>query len=449
MPDLNCEISYPGAISIASADYTLLHGIAPGVVRMSCNAVDDVALGGTVTLGDGRQRLVLTGCRVDRCEIDASSSGYTATLYLFDKRWRWKLGQINGHYNEPSPRIYDVPRVVAPGQQAGNQPATEPPEKLPDIQEPTRKNARDLAKLLLETMGERTYDIAAIPSNDYPEVKWEAAVPAVELQNLAERYGCRVVYRPDVDGVLIAKLGVGAQLPDGLLDSDNLGIDPPEPPGRIVVYGAPVRYQVRFELEAVGLDFDGVVRPIDDLSYTPAQGWESAGPPFPFSPGTQFLDPPQNPRSPLRKPRPSSAQPSPRPLSRRPSPAWRTLSTSGTTSKGAARGQPRALTWHTPNASKLRSLPASAPWATSSGAWLSAGTSPSSVLQNARAPHALRATTGLWGAKSPLPTDPLSHASSNSSPLQKAPTRLGAKHAKHSTSYPERRRARALLRPVA
>ncbi len=154
---------------------------------------------------------------------------------------------------------------------------------------------RALCKLLLEKMGERIYDISKIPNNDWPEKNWVGANPAQELQAIAEQYGCRVVYNPQTDGVYLYKLGEGAQLPDaapGLISSDQIEIDPPEPPGKIVVLGAEIKYQVRFLLEAVGLDFDGRVKLLDELSYTPKLGWDRFySIPWRFIQAQDFRDP--------------------------------------------------------------------------------------------------------------------------------------------------------------
>jgi len=284
MPNLRCEISFPGAASIQSATYTLQHGISPGLITIVCNpGLGGLAPTGPVTFGDGQRSMTIPNCRVEAGEFKADTGGQTITVRLFDRRWMWRYGVIFGHWNVPCPRLADVPKINESGTQTGNQANVAPDEDLPPIQQGTKKSARRLCELCLEAMGEKRYDIRNIPENDYPEVNWDAANPAQELQSLAERYGCRVVYNPIRDNVTLAVLGVGIPMPDappGFIASDGITVDPPEPPGRIVVYGAPIRYQVRFTLEAVGLDFDGRVKLLDDLSYKPAGGWRSKSPPF-------------------------------------------------------------------------------------------------------------------------------------------------------------------------
>lgn len=295
MAMLRCEVSFPGAASIQSATYTLQHGISPGLITIVCNpGIGGLATTGHVTLGDGQRSITIPNCRVEAGEFRGDTGGQTITVRMFDRRWMWRFGEIRGHWNVPVPRIADVPKIVKGGTQAGNQATVAPDEDLPPIQEGTKKSARRLCELCLEAMGERRFNVRNIPENDYPEVNWDSANPAQELQALAERYGCRVIYNPLTDSVTLAVLGVGIPIPDappGLLASDGISIDPPEPPGRIVVYGAPIRYQLRFTLEAVGLDFDGRVRPIGELSYVPARGWPYGVPPFNFKTDSIFAAP--------------------------------------------------------------------------------------------------------------------------------------------------------------
>ena len=283
MPNLRCEISFPGAASIQSATYTLQHGISPGLITIVCNpGLGGLATTGPVTFGDGQRSITIPNRRVEAGEFRGDTSGQTITVRMFDRRWMWRFGEIRGHWNVPVPRIADVPKITEDGTQAGNQSTIANDEDLPPIQEGTKKNARRLCELCLEAMGERRFNVKNIPDNDYPEVNWDSANPAQELQALAERYGCRVIYNPLTDSVTLAVLGLGIPIPDappGLLASDGVSIDPPEPPGRIVVYGAPIRYQLRFTLEAVGLDFDGRVKPLDELSYKPLGGWATKTPP--------------------------------------------------------------------------------------------------------------------------------------------------------------------------
>jgi hypothetical protein len=126
-------------------------------------------------------------------------------------------------------------------------------------------------------MGEKTWDVTAIDPKAYPAVEWDFENPARALQALAERFGCRVVYRWDTDSVLLARQGVGGPLPQGSVLYDSPSITPKPVPKKIIVASDYIRYQMRFNLEPVGMEFDGSWKPIDQLSYRPKDGWRMQG----------------------------------------------------------------------------------------------------------------------------------------------------------------------------
>ena len=95
-----------------------------------------------------------------------------------------------------------------------------------------------------------------------------------ELERLCHELSCRVVLHLN-GSVTIESLGVGAALPSlPSIMENSLDVDPPNQPDSILVFGDRSIYQTRIPLEAVGKDIDDTILPIDDLSYTPAGGWE-------------------------------------------------------------------------------------------------------------------------------------------------------------------------------
>lgn len=301
---LRNTINFPGLESPVTGTYTLQHGTRPGFAVIDCNPVDleQLEMSGTVELGDGNTSLYIPNCRIDSADLTRDTSGVFIRLYLLDRRWKWAYYTISGHYNEPVPRVFTIrPVPLIDGkrpQNPGDQPApTDDPSitgELPSIQKITQRSARELGKLLFDKLGEKRYSVSALPDNDYPEVKWEVANVANELDNLCERYGCRVAYNPMTDTAGVVRLGIGGDLPSPGPGEDGgltVGLDPPDPPKRIAIYTAPMEYQVMFELEAVGLDLDNRVRPLNELSYKPAEGWEYFEPPAVFTASTVFNRP--------------------------------------------------------------------------------------------------------------------------------------------------------------
>ena len=260
MPDFPQGIAtFPGAEAIESASYTRSHGITPSVCTLRLLPQRDfTARDGTLEFNFGNVRLVFPDCRVDQQSLQRDpSSGEVWALSIFDRRWKWAFagsrGPLSGHYNW----LGDDAR----------------PEKA------YKRRPQELARLCLDAMGERGYDVSEMPNDFYPEVDWDNANPAQSLADLAEKCGCRVVLALD-NTVRVCRTGFGRTLPlDDDVLSDSLTIDPPERPDALRVV-CPQWYQCRFALEAVGLDIGYKIVPIDELSYKPAGGWERSNPPY-------------------------------------------------------------------------------------------------------------------------------------------------------------------------
>lgn len=75
------------------------------------------------------------------------------------------------------------------------------------------------------------------------------------------------------NAVHLAKVGVGAALPTANLMERGDTISSVVAPDSIQIVCAPTRFQMDFPLYPVGLDTDGTIRPINNLSYKPAAGW--------------------------------------------------------------------------------------------------------------------------------------------------------------------------------
>jgi hypothetical protein len=172
------------------------------------------------------------------------------SLSIKDRRWAWKFGTpISGRYNLRN----------ADG----------------SIWSPSLATPQELASLLLDAMGEEEYDVSALPNDSRPEVHWDYANPATELNNLVTPLGCRIVLDNE-DFVSIQVAGQGADLPI-TEDSRTIdyGIDPPDKPDALLFVAARTRYETAFTLQAVGEEIDGSIVPIANLSYAPANSWGS------------------------------------------------------------------------------------------------------------------------------------------------------------------------------
>jgi hypothetical protein len=251
MPHPAATVSFPGIASAAiiGADYTLGHGITPGVcnlrVVLGANIRADV---GELVFRFDDVKLAFPDCALKSGSLKLGRSGHVWTLQILDRRWKWEFGSISGQYN-----VRDDDGKLDP--------------RLP------QKTPQELARLLLEAMNETGYDVSALPNEPRPEVSWNAANPAKELAELCESLGCRVVLGTD-NKVSIRRTGAGRELPDGgLAMNSGVGIERTIAPDELWIMFGPSVFQSKLRLEAVGEETDGSILPIDKLSYRPDEGW--------------------------------------------------------------------------------------------------------------------------------------------------------------------------------
>lgn len=249
-----CVVEFPGVLIPYGAEYTLSHGIQPGVATVECAPIAGFGAGGGNLvfrdLDPPFATIVLWDCKVDRHSIRMSADGRKWILSIWDRRWKWQYGGVSGKYN------FDF---------------REGPPKLDPNHEQT---PQQLAILCLLAMGEVGFDVLDLPNASRPPVDWDHRNPAQALAELAESLGCVVVLQLD-NTVALRRVGAGAALPifnQGVYGpmQDTLTIDPPERPDGLLVVGRLV-YQEDFELEAIGQDTDGEWKPIEELSYTPVR----------------------------------------------------------------------------------------------------------------------------------------------------------------------------------
>lgn len=246
-------MTFPGVSQVLRGDYTLSAGISPSTAALEvAPQAEPFAESGPLQITFGRTRITFPDCRIADAFIPTGSSGTIITLTVLDRRWKWAFGQISGIYNAR----------LASGK----------------IQDGTEKTPRELAKLLLDAMGERGYTVAELPDESRPETNWTHDNPASLLAELCDSLGCRIVLGLD-NRVSIRRVGYGRQLPQYQTRQTNgHGVDPPERPDSLLIVASPTRFETKFRLEAVGQDRDGTISPIDDLTYSPSGGWAEQHP---------------------------------------------------------------------------------------------------------------------------------------------------------------------------
>lgn len=258
------NVSYPGIAQIQSATIRMGHGHTPDGFQLvlapqPSNSPLEI---GTLRLEYNNETLDFPDCRVDQASFSFDLSGNLIAMTILDRRWRWQFGRISGEYN-----IRREDGTIKTNPQAAPALAVENTERTP----------QQLAVLCLQAASEPIAPdaVAELPNDVRPYVNWDVDNPMASLAALAETLGCRIVLNPLDNLVRVRKVNVGAALPTENLMRFGSSADYFDSPDQIAVLMGYVRFQHDFELEAVGLDVDGNVKLIDDLSYAPADGWGS------------------------------------------------------------------------------------------------------------------------------------------------------------------------------
>lgn len=254
----------PAAGKILSGSYTLSSGITPSIVSLECIPfAGEIAPVSDVVFADGATTLTLKDCRIVGAPKPSRSSGGTIWhVQLMDRRWRWKYGVATGQWNR------EINQILKGVSQDDTVPYSIETDEI------ITRSARDLGGELLDVMGEVGYDIAKLPADDFPEIDWDNENPAKALANLCDLYNLLICYDPGGGGVKLCEKGDGQDLPkDDSMLSDDIATVAPEKPKTLRGLCGRRQYEVELRLEPVGVDADGKIKHIDNLSYKPAGGW--------------------------------------------------------------------------------------------------------------------------------------------------------------------------------
>ncbi len=244
---------FSGIQGLLKGSFALTDDVQPSLATIYIPPQDNpLPAIGDFIVSYGGQQILFPQCRVQHVSFDQDDDGHVVwALTIADARWRWKYYRISGDYNlrDDNDNPKGATNVI--------------------------KDSRDLATLLFKALKVDKFDLGDLPSGDFPEKHWDYDRADVELSSLCSALGCRIV--PQFGGSFkIVTSGVGDKLPKNALTLNfSDAANPPELPESIVFVCGPDIYQHDFELEAVGKELDGTIKPIDELSYKPKDGWES------------------------------------------------------------------------------------------------------------------------------------------------------------------------------
>lgn len=262
------SLVYPGIVSVCEATYTNSQGTSPGVILARVNPQSGFpAPRGNAVLSDGITSIPILDCKIESIRADLESSkGISWLIELVDHRWRWRdQAKIDGCYNQLDPNGKLIPSYI--------------------------RSPAELAILCLAAMGEYNFvldlppglssadgsNIPEIlengvnfpPSGLNPPINWKGTLAVAALNQVCDLFGRRVVYNQSTGQISIVRPGIGAALPAGSIHKPSQGIQDASWPEGVGVSGSETRFQSLLEMEPVGIEWNGQLKPIDQLSYAP------------------------------------------------------------------------------------------------------------------------------------------------------------------------------------
>jgi len=258
--------TFSGVLATKGWDFTFGPGVEPStcVILTLENLSLEIGRTGDLVIGqysDSEQDYWITfpDCRISHRVLTSGRSGTFVKLAIQDRRWKWQFSQIDGSYNVRKSESNII----------------------------RKKTPQELATLLfralgeVESTGEDLFEVADLPNGPdvWPAADWQGVAAAPLLSQLCSSLGCMVVLDASDNKAKIVKIGEGVALPPGgrvIRKSSPTVIR--AVPDEVRFVTGPARFQASFILEPVGIDTDGSIKPIYELSYMPSFGWHLVDP---------------------------------------------------------------------------------------------------------------------------------------------------------------------------
>lgn len=264
MPDNQARVSYPGIEQVEAFSGSMGIGITPGqfslvIKPQPYSSFPEI---GDLTLTYNDQTIVFGGCRVNIGSTTVNEGGQVMNLVLNDWRWRWAYETVSVRANV---RRKDGSINILTNTDTGGQ---FPVNSDDIIGNPTR-TIPQICYYYLELPLGVGIDASIVDQNLTPFIDWYHVNAAQALMQMIEPLGLTIAVPTSPGNIRIVRLGEGQNLPDGPWTSIGESFQPPPRPKEVVVMFGPSKYEMERKLIYVGLDLNGDVKPLKDLSYAP------------------------------------------------------------------------------------------------------------------------------------------------------------------------------------
>lgn len=247
-------IRFPGITKTLGGLVTLSRGPFPSAALIYFVPQPSLNLSeGDLTITYGSDSITLTECQPEMASLrmHKAGDGFIQSILILDRRRKWMQSRLT----------QDLNRRMSDG----------------DIPSANKVDLQTLAGKLLQACGETSHDVSNLSASNYPRLSVVAGNAAYELDRLCDESGCDIVLLEN--SVKIVKRNTGSPLPSGgRVASPEYEFTPDNGPEYFTVDAGPTLWDGNLKLEAVGIDTDGCLKPIADLTYAPSSGWASEHP---------------------------------------------------------------------------------------------------------------------------------------------------------------------------
>lgn len=233
--------TFAGLQLTGSSTFTMTQGTSPSTGTITIPGFVRVPSSGYLVMWDGIRRIQIGPLYPQNPVFVDGPRGRFTQATVADRRVYWKWGCLNGIYNQPY-----------------------------QGQATKEKTLDQLFDLIFTKYGISGWYNYTIPKENYPAVTWENANPAAAAQELCDRYGLSISLLKS-GKYWIDTTNAWRSWPAGYVMDREKAYSTAVKPGEIRVVGNRIIDEKVFtNLAPVGLDSDGSIRPIDELSYMPA-----------------------------------------------------------------------------------------------------------------------------------------------------------------------------------
>lgn len=230
-------------VMLSSVDFSIVQGVAAGSGTMTFQQPNYVIPNiGELRLFDGERTLYLQKVYAVNPRVEQTADGGAVlAVSIYDRRYTWEWGFVVGTWNKQTYKGV-----------------------------PTKE--RTLTALILDCLtavGETNPILIDVPVV-YPEVNWEYKNPGSALQELLGKFGLTIGINTAQDGrIVVAPASYDQTFPPVPCISSSVSVSNNVLPSKVRLVGSRVIVQREFSLVPVGVDTDGSIKHIDDLSFAP------------------------------------------------------------------------------------------------------------------------------------------------------------------------------------